>query len=46
LLYFSNSLGNFNTSRASLGAVEGGAATPDTFFIVQDIKSNFSRFIS
>jgi hypothetical protein len=37
LLYLSNSLSYFNSSRASLGAVEGGAAAPDTLFIVQDV---------
>jgi hypothetical protein len=46
LLDLSDSLGNFNSSRAGFGAVEGGAATPDTFFIIQDIQSNFSSFIS
>ncbi len=37
LLDLSDCLGNFNTSRASLGAVEGGAAAPDTLFVVQDV---------
>jgi hypothetical protein len=37
LLNLGDCLGYLNTSRASLGAVEGGAAAPDTFFVVQDV---------
>jgi hypothetical protein len=37
LLHLGNSLGDLDATRASLGAVEGGAATPHTLFIVQDV---------
>jgi hypothetical protein len=39
LLNFGNRFGDLNSSWTSFGAVEGSAATPDTFFIIQDIKS-------
>ena len=37
LLNLSDCLGYFNAARAGLGAVEGGAAAPDAFFVVEDV---------
>ena len=34
-----------NSTRAGLGAVEGGAAAPHTLFVVQDIDANLSSFV-
>jgi hypothetical protein len=46
LLHLGNSLGHLDATRARLGAVEGGAAAPHTFFIVQDIEANLGTLIA
>ena len=34
-----NCLGDLDTARARIGAVEGGAATPDALFVIEDLKA-------
>ena len=46
LLHFGYCLGHLDAAWASLGAVEGGATAPNTFFIVQDVQSDLGSFIS
>jgi hypothetical protein len=46
LFYLRDCLRHFDTSRASLGAVEGGAATPYALFVVQDVKANLGSFVA
>jgi hypothetical protein len=46
LLNFGNSLSYLNSTRTSLGAVESGSAAPDTFFVVQYIKSYLGTLVA
>ena len=46
LLHFSNCLGDFNATWASVGAVEGGAATPHAFLLIQDLQATLSCCIA
>jgi hypothetical protein len=40
LLNFLNGFGYLNATRAGIGAVEGGTAAPDTFFVVENLKAS------
>jgi hypothetical protein len=46
LLDLGNRFGHLDTAGARLGAVEGGAAPPHTFFVIQDIEADLGRFIT
>jgi hypothetical protein len=46
LLDLCDCLGYLNTARAGLGAVEGGAATPNALFVIQDVNANLSTLVS
>ena len=46
LLDLGNSLSDLNATRASLGAVEGCAAAPHTFFIVEDFQTQIPSVIT
>jgi hypothetical protein len=46
LLDLGDCFGDFNTPRARLGAVEGGAAAPHAFFVVQNVQANLGTLIT
>ena len=46
LLDLGNSLGDLNTAGAGLSTVEGGAAAPDAFLIVENLKTHITGVIA
>ena len=46
LLDLGDSLGHLDASWASVGAVEGGAAAPHAFLVVQDLQTHVSAFVT
>ena len=46
LFYFGDCASHLNAARASVGAVEGCAATPYALFVVQNVEANLCTFIA
>jgi len=45
LLHFGDCFGDFNSSRAGFGAVEGCAATPHAFFVIQNVEAHLCSLV-
>src|SRR5690606_25827085 len=46
LLHLGDGLGDLDAARAGLGAVEGGAAAPHAFLVVEDLEAHVSAFVT